>query len=323
MASTATHLATARVVEKPRPLGRHGLLRAHLLMLLATFCWAGNIIAGKDALRGFSAMALATLRVEGAALLFATAYLLRHRGRLPSFTREEWKLIVGLALCGVTLNQLFFVGGLAYTSATHAGLIVTLGPVMVLALSSALKIETLTRLKFFGMVISFGGVAVLTVSKPAPGNAAHWSGDLILLLASAVFAAYTILIQRASERWDTLTINAMSYALGAAFMIPFGLLSLWTTRWSAVSVQAWWGLGFMILLGSVVPYLIFGVVMTELTPSRVAAFAYLQPILTTTFSLWLLSEKLTAKVIVGGALILFGVYMTEREGAERERELAA
>jgi drug/metabolite transporter (DMT)-like permease len=310
-------------VERRRPLGRHGHLRAHLLMLLATFCWAGNIIAGKDALRGFSALALATLRVEGAALLFAVAYLVRNRGRLPSFTRDEWKLMAGLALCGVTFNQLFFVGGLAYTSATHAGLIVTLGPVMVLALSSALKMEALTALKILGMVVSFSGVAVLTVSKPVPGNAAHWSGDLILLVASAVFAAYTILIKRASERWGTLTINALSYALGAVFMIPFGVYSVWTTEWSAVSVQAWWGLGFMILLGSIVPYLIFGVVMTELTPSRAAAFAYLQPILTTTFSLWLLSEKLTTKVIVGGALILLGVYLTEREGGEREPELAA
>jgi drug/metabolite transporter (DMT)-like permease len=293
-------------------------LRAHLLMLLATVCWAGNIIAGKDALHGFSPLALATLRVGGAALLFALAYLARNRGRLPAFTLGEWKLMAGLALCGVAFNQLFFVGGLAYTSATHAGLIVALGPVMVLVLSSTLKMEALTALKVLGMVVSFGGVAVLTVSKSAPGTGGHWIGDLILLAASGVFAAYTILIKRASERWGTLTINALSYALGALFMIPMGAYSLSVTAWSGISIQSWWGLGFMILLGSIVPYLIFGVVMTELTPARAAGFAYLQPILTTAFSLWLLSEKLTAKVIVGGALILLGVYMTERERGERE-----
>ena len=43
----------------------------HLLMLLVVVCWASNIIAGKEALTGFGALALAQLRVLGAAVIYA------------------------------------------------------------------------------------------------------------------------------------------------------------------------------------------------------------------------------------------------------------
>jgi drug/metabolite transporter (DMT)-like permease len=45
----------------------------------------------------------------------------------------------------------------------------------------------------------------------------------------------------------------------------------------------------------------------------VAAFSYLQPAIATSLGIWLLGEKLTQTVVIGGALILLGVYLTERE----------
>jgi drug/metabolite transporter (DMT)-like permease len=67
-----------QTVDVRRAHRSHALM--HLLMLVATFCWAGNIIAAKHALTGFSAMALASLRIAGAALLFA---LLSSRAASP------------------------------------------------------------------------------------------------------------------------------------------------------------------------------------------------------------------------------------------------
>ena len=69
----------------------------------------------------------------------------------------------------------------------------------------------------------------------------------------------------------------------------------------------------MILFGSVVPYLIYAFALTELAASRVSAFSYLQPVIATALAIWLLAERLTVRAVVGGALILLGVYLTERE----------
>jgi drug/metabolite transporter (DMT)-like permease len=299
----------------------------HGLMLVATFCWAGNLVALKDALVGFNPLSLALLRVAGAAIVYLTLFLLIRR-RLPrGLTARQWWMLTLVAMSGVTFNQLFFVSGIARSTVAHAGLIVALGPIMVLVLSCLMRLEELTIPKFVGMLVSFAGVAVLTVAKAGRLNGGHLVGDLILLAGSAVFAYYTILVKEVADQYDALTLNALAYAIGLVILLPFTVHALPEVPWQRAPLYSWWGLGFAILLGSVVPYLIFAYVMAELTAARVAAFAYIQPVISTGLGIWLLDEHLTVKVVVGGILILAGVYLTERERGEertptpvRERE---
>ena len=276
------------------------------------------MVALKDALAGFSPLALALLRVTGAALVYGVLFFLLRR-RLPRrLTARAWWVLALVAMSGVTFNQLFFVGGLARSSVAHAGLIVALGPIMVLVLSCLMRLEALTIPKFVGMLIAFAGVAVLTVGKAGRLNGGHLAGDLILLAGSAVFAYYTILVKEVADQYDALTLNALAYAIGLVILLPFTAHALPDVQWQRVPLYSWWGLGFAVFLGSVVPYLIFALVMSELTAARVAAFAYIQPIIATGLGIWLLHERLTVKVIVGGILILAGVYLTERERGEEQ-----
>lgn len=290
----------------------------HLLMLISTFCWATNIIAGKEALRGFGALALAQVRVSGATVVYLLLLLSwPHRPslRLPA---RQWAFVGVVALFGITLNQLFFIGGLARTSATHSGLIVALGPVMVLALSRLMRMEALTLLKSIGILVSLCGVAVLTAGKAGQGNGAHWKGDVLALAGSAVFAYYTILVKEAADHYDALTLNTMIFTLGSVLMLPLTAHELLVVRWSAMPPVAWWGLAYMVMLGSVLAYLCFAFALTELAPSRVAAFNYLQPLIAISLGVWMLGEKVTSSLIVGGTLILGGLYLTEREAPNSE-----
>ena len=291
----------------------HGLM--HLAMLLVTFCWASNIVAGKEALTGFGSLALAQLRVLGAALVFALLFV-AGRKTWRRLTGREWAFVALLALNGVTLNQIFFLGGLARSSVAHAGLIVALGPIMVLVLACLLRLEALTALKFAGMLIAFGGVGILSADKAGDGG--RWTGDLILLAGSAVFAYYTILMKEAADRYDALTLNLLGFGTGALMMVPFAAPALLKVSWATLPRLAGWGLAYMIVLGTVLPYLLFAFALTGLSASRVAAFNYLQPVIASSLGIWLLNERLTRKVVAGGVLILFGLYLTEREGGKEK-----
>ncbi len=285
----------------------------HVAAFLSVACWAANIVAGKEALRGFGPIALAQLRVIGAAVLFGVIFLAwRGRTRLR-LTRREWVFFIVMALSGVTLNQLFFIGGLSKSSVAHTGLIVALGPIMVLVLSCLMRLEALTALKIAGMVVSFVGVGVLTVGKGAGSNHGELIGDLILLAGSAVFSYYTILMKEVSDRFDAVTLNMLCFVLGGVMMLPFSARAVAAVGWRALPLVAEGGLAFMVILGTVVPYIAFAYALTGLTASRVAAFNYLQPVLASALAIWLLDERLTSRVVVGGVLILIGVYMTERE----------
>lgn len=288
----------------------------HLLMLLVTVCWASNIIAGKEALTGFGALALAQLRVLGAAAVFGVPFLASGRLKRLRLTQRKWLFLVAMAGTGIALNQLTFIGGMARSTVAHTGLIVALGPVMVLIIAVVIRLEALTAGKLAGMLIAFAGVGILTIDKAGQGGAGQTTGDLILLASTLVFAIFTVLVKEVADHFDTLTLNTLIFALGAIMLLPFCARAVARTHWAALTPEAWWGLIFMVVFGSVISYLLFAYVMTELAASRVAAFNYLQPVIASGLGIWVLSERLTSKVLIGGSIILAGVYLTERERGE-------
>ncbi len=288
----------------------------HLLMLVATVCWAANMVAIKAALRGLNSLALVQVRVLGAASLFALGFA-AWRGR-PSLKlgARGWAGMLVLALSGVAFNQLFFIGGLARTSVAHTGLLVALGPVLVLVLACLMHLEALTAPKLAGMLVSFLGVAILTTGRVGQGNGSYWRGDFIVLAASAVFALYTIQAKRVADRCDAVTLNAVTYAMGAVLLLPFAGRAFLATPWRALGPSVVWAVAYVIVLGSVVPYALYAFALSDLSASRVAAFSYLQPVIATSLALWLLAEKLTWSIVTGGVLILLGVFLTEHERDE-------
>ena len=287
----------------------------HWLMLLATLSWAGNMIAGKEALREIPPLALAQFRVGGAALVLLAIFFVWPDRPGLRLSRGEWGRLAVLSLFGITLNQIFFIAGLSRTSVSHTGLLVALGPVMVLIISVAWRMETLTAAKVLGMLLSFAGVGILSVGRYG-GAGGSSIGDLIVLASSTVFAVYTVLLKKTSDRYDALTLNALTYALGALLLVPVCGKPFHDMHWRALTRMGWFGALYMVVLGSVISYLIYAFALTELAASRVAAFSYLQPVMATALAIWLLAEKLTGGVVVGGALILGGVYLAERERGE-------
>ncbi len=291
----------------------HSVRRASLLMLLGTFCWASNIVAVKWALEGFNASALAELRICGAAILFCIICFLQNGLRSLHLGRRQWFTLALMAFCGITLNQIFYIGGIARTSVTHTGLIQAVQPVMVLLLAAALGMEALSSRRWVAMVLAFAGVGTLLIGKPPQGSSAHWTGDLMLVGASGVFAYYTILMKDAAATYSNITLNALVFGLGAILLLPFCARSVAEIHWSHIPAQAWWGLAYMVIFGSFVAYLIYAYALQELAASKVAAFSYLQPLMAAAFGVWLMSEQITMRIVAGGTMILAGVYVAQLE----------
>jgi len=306
-------LSSATPILPAEPLAPTAHRRMYFLMLAVVVCWASNIIAGKVALTGFGPLALAQLRVLGTAIVFAILFLATGRMRRLQLSRRNWLFLVAMAFNGIALNQLSFIGGMARTTVAHTGLIIALGPVMVLAIAVAIRREVLTAWKLTGMMVAFAGVGILTADKSGQGSGGHWIGDLIMLVGTLVFAIYIILMKEIANQFDALTLNTLTFVLGALMMLPFCAHAVVVTNWPSLRREAWWGLGFLVVFGSVISYLLFAYVMTELPASRAAAFNYLQPVIASGLGIWVLSERLTSKVLIGGGLILTGVYLTERE----------
>jgi drug/metabolite transporter (DMT)-like permease len=282
---------------------------ANLLMLITTCCWAGNPVAGKQALLGFPPLALAQIRVVASAtLLCALMALQRGRVRLPA-TKRHWFHMVSLGFTGIALNQVLFISGLARTSALHAGLIAALGPLIVLILSVLKRQESFTRNKAGGMALSFLGVVLLLTGKTVLGHGGSSLGDLTILAGTAVFSFYTTLEKQIAGEYDDFTLNAIIFGIGAVLMVPFTAPATLMMDWHSVSPRAWLGFGYLVIFGSVVAYLIYGFALSHLPATRVAAFTYLQPVLSSALAVFLVDEQITKNEVFGGALILAGIYI--------------
>ncbi len=135
----------------------------YALISLMTFIWGVNYVAAKISLRWFPPLLFAPLRsIFAAAFLLPIYWWMRKRKvhDAPWTRREMWTL-AALGVCGITLNQVFFIFGMSMTSVAHAALLVAIGPVFVMLVAAMRGQEKLTGRKAAGMAMAIGGVAAL------------------------------------------------------------------------------------------------------------------------------------------------------------------
>jgi drug/metabolite transporter (DMT)-like permease len=288
---------------------RPSALRLYSLIGLMVFFWALNFLVGKFALREFPPLLLAGLRTTLAGILIIPLYASRTRGE--AWKRHEVPALLLIALAGVPLNQIFFILGLKHTSVAHSALLIGTTPILVLLLAAIMGQERITPAKMIGLATALSGVGVLNYS-PAKGSGVTLLGDLYAFLAAAAFALFTVFGKRATETHGSVSVNTLAYVGGAVILAPVTLSQAWSFSFSQLSAGAWASLAYMALFPSLICYLIFYYALTYISASRLSAFSYLQPLLATTGAALLLDEPVTAILASGGALILMGVYLTER-----------
>lgn len=285
--------------------------RLYALISLMVFFWSLNFIIAKIALREFPPLLLSCIRTSAAALFITPLYYWGSRNRAATWTRRDVPVLLLLGIFGVALNQVFFVAGISRTSVAHAALMIGLTPVMVLVLAATAGMERITGKKLLGMTIAVLGVAVLNLS-PSKTAGASFAGDILVLLAALTFAVFTVGGKGVAKRHDSLTVNTFAYLGGALALAPLTVYYSRGFPYASLSWQSWAALFYMAAFSSVLCYMIFYYALTHISASRVSAFSYLQPLLATLMAAPLLGENISGGLATGGALILAGVYLTER-----------
>ncbi|MFZ0336358.1 MAG: DMT family transporter [Candidatus Acidiferrales bacterium] len=291
-------------MERPR----HPVV-LYTLILLMVVGWSFNFIIGKITLRYMNPYALTSFRMTLSAILMLPIYFARpRRSRLNR--KDLWNFAV-LGFLGVVINRGLFIMGLDYTTASHSALIVATGPILVLVLARAHNLEKVTRAKITGMAICFAGVAILVAGEEFHRRAGTWVGDSITLVGTTGFALYTVLAKKVARQYDTISMNTFCNLAGAIFISPLAVREAVRLDWASVGTIGWLGLAYTVLVSSVGAYLIFFWALAHLPASRLAVFTYVEPPLAALLAVILLGESLTKALLIGGGLILAGVYLAE------------
>lgn len=281
----------------------------YTLISLMVLGWSFNFIIAKIALGYIDAYSLTAFRIILSGIFMLPIYFARPwRTRL---NRKDIWIFAVLGFWGVVVNRGLFIIGLDYTTAGHSALIVGSGPIMVLVLARVFKLEKITRMKIVSMAICFAGVAVLVGGEELRGHAGTWVGDLIAVGGTIGFAVYAVLAKKVARQYDTISMNTFCNLAGAIFVLPMGIGEAAKLHWAAVGPVGWIGLAYTVFVSSIGAYLIFFWALSQMPASRLAIFTYLDTPLATLLAVVLLGENVTSALIIGGGMILLGVYLAE------------
>jgi drug/metabolite transporter (DMT)-like permease len=286
--------------------------RLYSLIGLMTLLWSINFVVAKYAVRQVPPAMTAGLRTALAGLLIWPIYFWdRRTNGAAAWTKSDVPMLIFLGLFGVTLNQLFFVLGIGRTSVAHAAIMIGMSPILVLIIAAAIGQESISGKKLIGMALALAGVVALQLS-PSKGAGTTLAGDALIFLGALTFALFTVMGKRVAKNFGSITINTFAYVGGGAMLLP---LTLWHSsgfRFAQVSWSTWASIAYMAAFPSVFCYLIYYYALTHISASRVSAFSYLQPLLATVLAVPLLGENPGADLVMGGCLVLSGVFVAER-----------
>jgi drug/metabolite transporter (DMT)-like permease len=280
--------------------------RVIAVLVFVQICFATLPVAGKMVMREMSSQALVLIRVGVAAIIFYALHRLMSNERIRS-TADYGRLAL-YSVLGVSLNQLLFLIGLNYTTATAAQMLLVAGPAIALGTSILLKRERGSVRKWLGIVLASCGALTLIGVMPPMGRV----GNIIILANVTSYALYLVLARDIARRYEPLTVITWIFIFGALALLPVGIVPL-VREIGGISQQAQLGIVWIILFPTVAAYFFNMWSLTKVEPSLVSTFVYLQPLLTVSLALPLLGERPTIGMLPSAVLIFAGVALAIRE----------
>jgi drug/metabolite transporter (DMT)-like permease len=277
--------------------------------------WGSTYLAIRYAVETIPPLVAAGIRhtIAGGVLL-AWACVRGYRPR-----REHW-------IAGIVLGALFFfVGhGTLHWAEQHvasglAALLIATEPMFILVLAWLSRQQRISRISALGLAFGVAGVAILTGAEVSAKNAG-WIGLLAVLLGSLSWSAGVVISPRLKLPTDALARTAVPLVCGAVMLLATAGITgeFRGLHWSAISLKSIFGLGYLIVFGSIVAFTAYTWLLQRCPPAVVATHTYANPVVAVLLGWLLASEPLTPRVAIASVAIL-GAIMLIRRG-ERKPE---
>lgn len=267
---------------------------------------------GKIVLASVPTLGVVGIRVGiTALLLFVIQYF---RGRVSLKSRGDHLKLFLLSIFGVTLNQLLFIGGLSFTTASNASLLATTIPICAMLVSIAVGNERLRGVKIVGVLTAITGVIILVDPRKASFSSSSTIGDLMILSNSIAYGSYVATSKTVIMRNGAFRSMMWVFIYSSLVCVPLGIYSLLKIDLNTVDPMVWGLIAIMVLISTVVPYLLNAWALAKVEPSVVAVFIYLQPIFGFLFAMLFVGERITFIFVISMLFIFTGLYLVSRKG---------
>ena len=282
-------------------------------MVLTTFFWAGSFIAGKLSVPFIPAFTLTFLRffIATIILYFIVKYKDKSNYKL---TKKDIPIFLFTGIIGMFGYHIFFFTALKYTTAINSSLIGATNPIITTILCILFLKDKITYKRAIGITLSFIGV-FLTITNANLSTMHSLSlnkGDLIMLLAVFMWAAYSVFSKKVMHKFSPLILTFYSFLFCTAFLIPFVIYERPWTFINQVPYYSFLAVAYMSIFASVIGYLVQQMSIKQIGPSKSSIFINLLPIFSIVLSVTILKENISVVKLLTALLIITGVYICQK-----------
>lgn len=274
----------------------------HIYAMITILFWSLSYVLTKLALQHFSPFSLGFLRyIIASATLIVVAIMTKmkfpHKKDLPSF------LLAGLL--GFFLYMIAFNQGQKMVTASTASVMIATVPVITALIARFVYQENLHFMQWIAIAIEFAGVVVLTVMD---GILSINVGLLWLLLAAVSLSVYNLLQRKLTTTYSALQTCAFSIFFGTILLSIFLPTSVKEAS-KAPAIQ-WLYLSILGIFSSAIAYVSWTKAFAKAKQtSQVSNYMFITPFLTSVLAFIMTREVPEPSTIVGGGIILFGVFL--------------
>jgi drug/metabolite transporter (DMT)-like permease len=287
---------------------------AYLFLTLTAVFFGGTWVAGKLGVESIPPLTLAAFRFSLASLLLF-AWVTRLPARPPRATVRDLPLILALGSTAVAGYNVLFLYGLKLAPASDGAIIVPgLAPVFTAALAWPVLNERMTPTRAAGLATAIVGL-VLVMNPTGEHDRDRLLGDLLFLFGAGCWAIYSVIGKSAIARFGAVGATLYATVSGALMLLPFAILERGWEALAAAPMQAWLGVLYLGVFGTVIAFVFFYEGVSRVGAARASAFAFLVPIFGVLSSVALLGERLSPVTLAGGLFVLAGLGLVQRTPA--------
>lgn len=294
-----------------------GGMRPRQVLLLLVGVVAVSFSAIFIRLADAPALTIAFYRTGIAALLLLPLAVSRRRQEVRALTGRQVAIAL-LAGAMLAVHFAVWITSLSYTTIAASVVLVTTQPIFVAGLSWMLFGERIRAITVAGILVALAGAAVVSggdISSPARPRALE--GDLLALAGAVTAAAYFVAGRRLRRDMSLLTYASLAYTTCALLLIPMVLIS--GSALTGFPAGTWGLFVLMAVVPQMLGHTVFNYLLRDVEATVVAITVMGEPVGATLLGLVVLGEAPSGSALIGGVLILAGIYLAVTAQARGRR----
>ena len=286
-------------------------------ILFTTVLWGLSFVSIKITVAVIPPMTLALLRFLIASVLLII--MLKKLEPDTQLARKDMPLMALAGIIGVTAYFYFENNGVKLTTASAASMIIATIPIFTIVGDCIFFKTPLSLTKLISVVLSVIGVYCIVSVSLQDEVSGSLLGNLFMLGASLAWVVYSLATRPLSGRYSQLAVVTYQTLFGTLALVPFSILE--AGEWQAFNWDIVLHIIYLGVFCSALGYYLYVYAMDILGVGSISLFINLIPVVSVIGGFFILQEPVTALQLLGGAIILFSVYIASSKEKEKKKQI--